>query len=284
MSKGCRGAKRTSQGLPVPAIPPQCGNCCEDPSGPRMAVCCGSQHSAPTATTRLKSACAPGCCSGKSPHPDELRCTMSSATLMSQWVGQLIDSILIWGNANPPALRLVAMGGHPKASRQVVAKSLVGDYRAEHLFCLQQALESYTHSSESDCRLRRAIIVSKCSRASIPRAMRGRLPPQIQSPRQSARLRCSLRMQPNPGVDLTAMSRNERPRRAQLLPAKVARKSTRFFLPQSNFGLLAWGFAADNRMQRGQDSLSKTARALRPRQCLAHGRNHFNIAVPTRLG
>ena len=33
-----------------------------------------------------------------------------------------------------------------KASRQVVAKSLVGDYRPEHLFCLQQALESYRHS------------------------------------------------------------------------------------------------------------------------------------------
>ena len=32
-----------------------------------------------------------------------------------------------------------------KASRQVVAKSLVGDYRPEHLFCLQQALESYRH-------------------------------------------------------------------------------------------------------------------------------------------
>ena len=32
-----------------------------------------------------------------------------------------------------------------KNRRQVVAKSLVGDYRPEHLFCLQQALESYRH-------------------------------------------------------------------------------------------------------------------------------------------
>ena len=49
-----------------------------------------------------------------------------------------------WENANPPKLSGLC-DGRIKASRQVVAKSLVGDYRPEHLFCLPQALESYRH-------------------------------------------------------------------------------------------------------------------------------------------
>jgi len=55
----------------------------------------------------------------------------------------IIDAILS-GEREP--LKLSALcDSRIKASRQVVAKSLVGDYRPEHLFCLQQALESYRH-------------------------------------------------------------------------------------------------------------------------------------------
>jgi transposase len=55
----------------------------------------------------------------------------------------IIDAILL-GEHEPSKLSGLC-DGRIKASRQVVAKSLVGDYRPEHLFCLQQALESYRH-------------------------------------------------------------------------------------------------------------------------------------------
>lgn len=55
----------------------------------------------------------------------------------------IIDAILL-GEREPSKLSGLC-DGRIKASRQVVAKSLVGDYRPEHLFCLYQALESYRH-------------------------------------------------------------------------------------------------------------------------------------------
>ena len=55
----------------------------------------------------------------------------------------IIDAILL-GEREPSKLSGLCHA-RIKASRQVVAKSLVGDYRPEHLFCLQQALESYRH-------------------------------------------------------------------------------------------------------------------------------------------
>ena len=54
----------------------------------------------------------------------------------------IIDAIL--GEREPSKLSCLC-DARIKASRQTVAKSLVGDYRPEHLFSLQQALESYRH-------------------------------------------------------------------------------------------------------------------------------------------
>ena len=55
----------------------------------------------------------------------------------------IIDAILR-GEREPSKLSCLC-DARIKASRQTVAKSLVGDYRPEHLFSLQQALESYRH-------------------------------------------------------------------------------------------------------------------------------------------
>jgi transposase len=55
----------------------------------------------------------------------------------------IIEAILM-GEREPSKLSCLC-DARIKASRQTVAKSLVGDYRPEHLFCLQQALESYRH-------------------------------------------------------------------------------------------------------------------------------------------
>jgi transposase len=55
----------------------------------------------------------------------------------------IIDAILL-GEREPSKLSGLC-DARIKASRQVVSKSLVGEYRPEHLFCLKQALESYRH-------------------------------------------------------------------------------------------------------------------------------------------
>ena len=64
----------------------------------------------------------------------------------------IIDAILL-GEREPSKLSGLC-DGRIKASRQVVAKSLVGDYRPEHLFCLYQAFGKLPAFSEPDCRLR----------------------------------------------------------------------------------------------------------------------------------
>ena len=58
--------------------------------------------------------------------------------------GLAIIEAILTGEREPSKLSCLC-DARIKASRQTVAKSLVGDYRPEHLFCLQQALESYRH-------------------------------------------------------------------------------------------------------------------------------------------
>jgi transposase len=58
--------------------------------------------------------------------------------------GLAIIEAILRGEREPSKLSCLC-DARIKASRQTVAKSLVGDYRPEHLFSLQQALESYRH-------------------------------------------------------------------------------------------------------------------------------------------
>ena len=58
--------------------------------------------------------------------------------------GLAIIEAILRGEREPSKLSCLC-DARIKASRQTVAKSLVGDYRPEHLFTLQQALESYRH-------------------------------------------------------------------------------------------------------------------------------------------
>jgi hypothetical protein len=65
--------------------------------------------------------------------------------VISDIVGQtglaIVDAILA-GEHNPQIL--AKLRGEPiKASEEVIAKSLVGDYRHEHLFTLKQSLAAY---------------------------------------------------------------------------------------------------------------------------------------------
>ncbi len=52
-----------------------------------------------------------------------------------------MDAILD-GERNPQVLAKLR-NGRIQASEEVIAKSLVGDYRPEHLFTLQQSLTAY---------------------------------------------------------------------------------------------------------------------------------------------
>ena len=86
----------------------------------------------------------------------------------------IIDAILL-GECEPSKLSGLC-DRRIKANRQVVAKSLVGDYRPEHLFCLQQALESYRHF-QNQIAVCDDSISSKCSRVSIPKSNARKRPP-----------------------------------------------------------------------------------------------------------
>ena len=108
--------------------------------------------------------------------------------------------------------------------------------------------------SEPDYRLRRTHR-GDARAFRFPRAMRGGSLQQIQSPRQSARLRCSLRDAPNPRSRSDGHSGHERRNRAQLLlrsrPANHPFPSSRHFA--------SWlGLCPDNRISGGKILSSKT--------------------------
>jgi transposase len=61
-----------------------------------------------------------------------------------------IEAILK-GERNPQTLAALR-DGLIRASEDTISKSLVGDYRPEHLFTLRQSLEAFRHSSpDSTC-------------------------------------------------------------------------------------------------------------------------------------
>jgi transposase len=66
--------------------------------------------------------------------------------------GLTIIDAMLKGERNPHTL-VALRDRRIKASEDTVAKSLIGDYRREHLFTLRQSLESFRHYQEliSDC-------------------------------------------------------------------------------------------------------------------------------------
>ena len=58
----------------------------------------------------------------------------------------IMDAILA-GERNPQKLAQLR-NRHIQASEETIMKSLVGDYREEHLFTLRQSLKSYRHYQE----------------------------------------------------------------------------------------------------------------------------------------
>jgi len=140
MSKGCRGAK------PISRIASGCNtstlwDCCEDLSGLRKLFAVRSilRHR----DTLLKSASRQVLLMQKALTQMNLQLHNVITDITGLSGLAIIDAILS-GKREPSKLSALC-DSRIKASRQLVAKSLVGDYRPEHLFCLQQALESYRH-------------------------------------------------------------------------------------------------------------------------------------------
>jgi hypothetical protein len=68
-------------------------------------------------------------------------------------IGLAILDAILGGERNPKTLAKLR-DRRIKASAETVAKSLVGDYRAEHLFTLRQSLADYRHCQQriSECK------------------------------------------------------------------------------------------------------------------------------------
>jgi transposase len=96
-----------------------------------------------------------------------------------------------------------------KASAETIAKSLVGDWRAEHLFCLKQALENWRHYqrqiAECDARIEACLteFKSQADPESMPPTLARKTPRRNDPHMQTINLREELfRIF---GVDLTAV-------------------------------------------------------------------------------
>jgi transposase len=167
----------------------------------------------------------------------------------------IIDAILM-GEREPSKLSCLC-DGRIKASRQVVAKSLVGDYRPEHLFSLQQALESYRHFQNQiaacdehiEQMLARFDSQEQCAEAPSTKYKAQGNQPTFDVPSEMHRIL---------GVDLTA------------IPGMCAQTALTFFCevgPQitrfpSSRHFASWlGLCPDNRISGGKILSSKTRNA-----------------------
>jgi transposase len=164
----------------------------------------------------------------------------------------IIDAILL-GEREPSRLSGLC-DARIKASRQVVAKSLVGDYRPEHLFCLRQALESYRHfqsqiaacDEQVETMLARFDSQEQCAEAPSNKYKAQGNQPAFDVPSEMHRIL---------GVDLTAIPGMS----AQAVLAffcEVGPQITRF--PSSRHFASWLGLCPDNRISGGKILSSKT--------------------------
>jgi transposase len=199
--------------------------------------------------------------------------------------GQAILTALLQGERDPQ--KLAALKDHRiKASREVIAKSLQGDWRAEHLFTLQQthALWQQHQTLIAACDTQIAAMLQAFdSKADVQAAP---LPPQTKTshkqaqrnePQFAARAECYRVL----GVDLTAVPGFATPTVLVLL-GELGPEFAAKFPTAKHFG--SWlGLCPDNRITGGKiysvrtrDVKSRVAEALRlAAQSLWQAKNYF---------
>jgi transposase len=198
--------------------------------------------------------------------------------------GQAILNALLAGERDPQ--KLAALKDHRiKASRDVLAKSLRGDWRPEHLFTLKQThtLWQQHQTLIAECDQQIATLLqafdsrADVSAAPLPAAKSGHKKPQRNEPQFLAREECYRVL----GVDLTAVPGFATPTVLVLLCELGPEFATKFPTAK-HFG--SWlGLCPDNRITGGKiysvrtrDVKSRVAEALRlAAQSLWHAQNYF---------
>ena len=203
---------------------------------------------------------------------------------MTPFSGQAILTALLNGERDPQ--RLAALKDHRiKASRDVIAKSLRGDWRAEHLFTLKQThalwLQHQTLIAECDTQIETMLQAfdSRVDVASapLPPAKSSHKKAQRNEPQFNARTECYRVL----GVDLTSVPGFASPTVLVLL-CELGPEFAEKFATAKHFG--SWlGLCPDNRITGGKiysvktrDVKSRVAEALRlAAQSLWQAKNYF---------
>jgi transposase len=167
--------------------------------------------------------------------------------------GLAIIEAILTGEREPSKLSCLC-DARIKASRQTVAKSLVGDYRPEHLFSLQQALESYRHFENQiaacDQHIERMLAhfdsQEQCAEAPSTKYKAQGNQPTFDVPSEMHRIL---------GVDLTAIP-GLSAQAALTFFCEVGPQITRF--PSSKHFASWLGLCPDNRISGGKILSSKT--------------------------
>jgi transposase len=198
--------------------------------------------------------------------------------------GQAILTAILAGQRDPQ--KLAALKDHRiKASRDVIAKSLHADWRAEHLFTLQQthALWQQHQSLIAECDTQIAAMLQSfdtradVSSAPLPPAKSSHKKAQRNEPQFNAREECYRVL----GVDLTAVPGFASPTVLVLL-CELGPEFAVKFSTAKHFG--SWlGLCPDNRITGGKiysvrtrDVKSRVAEALRlAAQSLWQAKNYF---------
>ena len=198
--------------------------------------------------------------------------------------GQAILQAILDGERDPQ--KLAALKDHRiKASRDVIAKSLRGDWRAEHLFTLKQTHDLWQkHQTliaacdEQIASMLRAFDTrADVSAAPLPPAKAGHKKAQRNEPQFAAREECHRVL----GVDLTAVPGFASPTVLVLL-CELGPEFAEKFPTAKHFG--SWlGLCPDNRITGGKiysvrtrDVKSRVAEALRlAAQSLWQAKNYF---------
>lgn len=198
--------------------------------------------------------------------------------------GQAILQAILQGERDPQTL--AALKDHRiKASREVIAKSLRGDWRVEHLFTLQQthALWQQHQTLIAECDAQIAALLqafdtrAAAHAAPLAPARTSHKKAQRNEPQFAARAECHRVL----GVDLTAVPGFQTPTVLVLL-CELGPEFAAKFPTAKHFG--SWlGLCPDNRITGGKiysvrtrDVKSRVAEALRlAAQSLWHAQNYF---------
>jgi len=198
--------------------------------------------------------------------------------------GQAILEALLAGERDPQ--KLAALKDHRiKASRDTIAKSLRGDWRAEHLFTLRQTHALWRQHqaliAECDAQIETMLQAfdskADAQSAPLPPAKAGNKKPQRNEPQFAARAECYRVL----GVDLTAVPGFATPTVLVLL-GELGPGFADKFTTAKHFG--SWlGLCPDNRITGGKiysvrtrDVKSRVAEALRlAAQSLHRAQNYF---------